>query len=55
MIIGSVTSDNEAVIRVTIRDAAGQHHDFEGVIDTGFTDWLTLPSSDIAQLNLQWR
>jgi hypothetical protein len=34
MIAGSVNAYREAVIPVSVRDASGQEHDFEAVVDT---------------------
>ena len=50
MISGVVTSNREAVIRVLVRGAHGQADQVEGVIDTGFTGFLTLPTGLIATL-----
>jgi len=50
MISGVVTSNREAVIRVLVRGARGQEALVEGVIDTGFTGFLTLPRGLIATL-----
>lgn len=52
MILGTVTADREAVIRVKVYSQGGQEQEFNAVIDTGFTGFLTLPSADIATLNL---
>lgn len=52
MISGVVTSNREAVIRVLVRGARGQEAQVEGVIDTGFTGFLTLPARLIATLAL---
>ena len=50
MISGVVTSNREAVIRVLVRGTRGQEAQAEGVIDTGFTGFLTLPRGLIATL-----
>ena len=55
MIIGMVNAHREATIRFIVQDANGQGHDIEAVIDTGFTGFLTLPTSLIAALGLVWR
>ena len=55
MITGQVSADREAVIPVTILDAGNQATEVEGVIDTGFTDFLTLPPALIASLRLTFR
>lgn len=53
MIIGQVTADREAVISVDIRGAEEQKEDFEAVLDTGFTEYLTLSAEVIARLGLE--
>jgi clan AA aspartic protease len=55
MIQGAVTADREPVVRIVVRDARGQNHAHDAIVDTGFTGWLTLPPSLIASLNLTWR
>ena len=54
MIIGVVTSNREATIRVLVRGARGQEAEVEAVIDTGFTGFLTLPAQFIANLALSF-
>jgi clan AA aspartic protease len=55
MIIGVVNAYREATIGLIVQDANGRGHDIEAVIDTGFTGFLTLPTSFIAALELTWR
>ena len=55
MISGTVNARHEILIRVPVRDAAGQEQQVEAVLDTGFTGSLTLPSALIASLGLPWR
>jgi clan AA aspartic protease len=55
MIEGVVTSDREPIVRLGVCDASGNAHEFEAVVDTGFTGWLTLPPDMIAKLGLTWR
>ena len=55
MITGFVTSEVEAVIRLSVHGSPGQVHDINGVIDTGFDGSLTIPPEVIAELNLDWR
>jgi clan AA aspartic protease len=55
MISGVVTTDREAVIWLVMRGAAGQEHQVEAVVDTGFDGWFSLPPALIAQLDLEWR
>ena len=33
----------------------GREHDVEAVVDTGYTEWLSLPPGVIADLGLRWR
>jgi clan AA aspartic protease len=54
MIVGNVTADLEAIVRLTVQGPAGQQDDIDAVIDTGFDGWLTLPPELIAQLGLAW-
>ncbi len=52
MIEGVVNAAYEAVIPLTVQGPAGQIHDIEAVIDTGFTGFLTLPSGVVVELGL---
>ena len=52
MIIGHVTAQREAVVRLVILDMAQQPHDVDTVIDTGFNGFLTLPSARVQALQL---
>jgi clan AA aspartic protease len=54
MIVGMVQG-REALIRLTIRGFRGRQQEIEGVIDTGYTGWLTLPPTVVGSLNLRWR
>lgn len=51
---GVVTADGEAVIRLTLRGPTGRSEQVRGVIDTGYTGPLTLPSAVISRLDLPW-
>jgi clan AA aspartic protease len=55
MITGVVTSDREAVIRLTVRGPRGRQLRIEAIIDTGFDGWLSLPRPLIASLKLPWK
>lgn len=55
MIVGHVNRNREAIIAITIRDANGDDHVADAVIDTGFNGSLTLPASVAATLDLDWR
>jgi clan AA aspartic protease len=52
VINGVVTGELEAVIRLRVQGPQGQDEEHEAVIDTGFTDFLTLPLSAVAALGL---
>lgn len=54
MITGLVTADRQAIITLTVRGPAGQEHEIEAIVDTGFDGWFSLPSSVIVQLGLTW-
>lgn len=54
MITGTVNANREAILRLTIRDASGQDHERDAVVDTGFDGWLSLPPDFIAALGLRW-
>ena len=44
----------EAVIHVILNSADGGQQEIEAVIDTGFTNYLTLPYAVISNLGLVW-
>ena len=52
MIQGTVNAALEAVLPLTVQGTAGRPHDVEAVIDTGFSGFLTLPSSLVTALGL---
>ena len=52
MIEGAVNSRYEAVITLALRGPSGQIREVEAVVDTGFTDFLILPPSLVAELGL---
>jgi predicted aspartyl protease len=54
MIPGTVNARYEMVIKVPVRNSAGQEQEVEAVLDSGFTGSLTLPPSLIASLGLPW-
>ena len=54
MITGVVKSD-EGRIRLTIKGLRGKKRDIEAVIDTGYTEWLTLPADTVVDLGLRWQ
>jgi clan AA aspartic protease len=52
---GQVTADREAVVRLTVRGPGGIEREVDAVLDTGFTEYLSLPSSLIAALALPYQ
>ena len=55
MIQGVVNAALEAVVSITVQGPLGQEREIEAVLDTGFTDFLTLPSALAAELGLAYR
>ena len=54
MITGIVTEEREAILRIIMRDARDREHSYDAVIDTGYTNTLTLPPDIINALGLRW-
>ena len=54
MILGKVTARREAVVTISMVDKAGIHQPIDAVVDTGFTEELTLPSKFIEDLGLEF-
>lgn len=52
MMTGTVSASREASISLTVRGPTGRQRRVEAVIDTGFSQWLTLPPALIALLKL---
>lgn len=55
MITGAVQSSGDAVIPLRVRGRPATSVDLAAVVDTGFNDWLALPRSEIAALELPLR
>ena len=55
MIQGVITADREPIVRIAVRDVNGQDHEFDAIVDSGFTGRLTLPPDVISALNLPFR
>ena len=55
MITGHVSADREAIVRLAVRMVDGEELEIELIVDTGFTGWISLPSTLISQLDLPWR
>lgn len=54
VISGFVRNGREAIISVAILSTDGRQEEIEAVIDTGFTNYLTLPYQVISHLGLSW-
>ncbi len=54
MIEGRVTAHREAVVSLSLRNAQGEEHALEAVIDTGYDGFLTVPPDLIEQLGLPY-
>ena len=52
MTIGEVTSDGDALVRVTVEDATGEAREVEAVLDTGFNGALALPHALVEAFGL---
>jgi clan AA aspartic protease len=52
--IGTVNTNLDPLIRLTVRDDGGRPHDIEALVDTGFNGFLTLPPPLVAVLGLTW-
>lgn len=52
MITGRVTSTPEALLTLQLRGTQGHEVQIQAVLDTGFTDYLTLPPDVISELSL---
>lgn len=55
MIVGAFSVNREATISLIVRGTNGQEHEINAIIDTGFTGFLTLPTTIISTLALAWR
>ena len=55
MIIGEVTPEREAVIRLSVRGPGGQEAAVTAILDTGFTEYLTLSPTTVTALHLPFR
>ncbi len=52
--INGVVKRSEARIRLRIKGRGKREVEVNAIVDTGFTSWLTLPPTTIADLNLIW-
>lgn len=54
MIVGHVNSQREAIIQLAVLGESNQRQGIKAIIDTGYTGFLTLPSTIISTLELTW-
>lgn len=54
MIAGSVSAELEAAIPIAVIDSNGDPVPLEGVIDTGFSGYLTLPNEILERIGGVW-
>ncbi len=54
MILGAVNASIEAILRLTVLGTNAKQKEVDGVIDTGFSSDLTLPTEVIESLELEW-
>ena len=54
MITGKVASARQAVIEIQLLDQQNRLVSYPAIIDTGFTDYLTLPQSEVQKLGLMF-
>lgn len=54
MIIGNVNASREAIVQLAVLGENQQGQGIKAVIDTGYTGFLTLPSTIITTLGLTW-
>ena len=52
MIRGVVNASHEAVVPLSLQGPDGQVKDIEAVVDTGYSGFLTLPTTLVAELGL---
>ena len=52
MVEGVVNADRQATVTLRLIGPEGQSREIDAVVDTGFSDFLTLPASVVEQLGL---
>ena len=55
MIVGEVKPGREALIRLTLAGSTEQTVELDAIVDTGFTDYLTVSKRLVDRLGLQFR
>ncbi|MEO1444970.1 MAG: clan AA aspartic protease [Cyanobacteria bacterium J06635_11] len=54
MILGYVNSNREAIVQLAVVGKNQRLEGFKAIIDTGYTGFLTLPSTMLEKLGLTW-
>jgi predicted aspartyl protease len=54
MIVGTINSDLEPTIRLTVRGPNGRTRRLAAIVDTGFSGFLSMPRRIIDELDLVW-
>jgi len=55
VIVGEVKPGQEASVSLAVMGPADRQIEFDAVVDTGFTDYLTIPSRWVNELGLRFR
>lgn len=55
MIVGEVKPNREALIRIVLAGPAGRGVELDAIVDTGFTDYLTVSRQVVEELGLRFR
>ena len=55
MVEGVVNANYEAVITLPVRGPAGLEREIDGVVDTGYNGFLTLPSAIVTEMGLAFQ
>jgi len=55
MIVGEVKPSREALIRIVLKGTANQTVELDAVVDTGFTDYITVSKHLADELGLRYR
>jgi clan AA aspartic protease len=54
MIFGQFSPKLEAIVRLFIADNTGQTQALDVIVDTGFSEFLSMPPAEVAKLGLTW-
>ncbi|MES1245656.1 MAG: clan AA aspartic protease [Acidobacteriota bacterium] len=55
MIVGTMSTQREAIVHLMVAGPDGQERRIEAVLDTGYSGSLTLPAALVSALNLPFR